>query len=420
MKLKFHNNQEIYKVSPSTGKIQVWSGETREHVVFCTWGELGGKQQTKAYDAKPKNVGRSNATTAEEQAIVELQAMYQSQCDNKHYKLSQIDAIESSEVCRIPRKVANYKDRYMKMSDTLWSSLKFNGSRACVVDGKLYSKIGRHEEVKVRHLRKAIEALGENATFDAEVYAHGLSLQRIRSAWLKPVKTEKEIIKIAKDRSKARGESVPTPDGAVELSDAVKYLGYNPNDDQYLLKFYVFDIPDDSGIPYSSRIEGMLDIEGSARLNGVIDSFEFVQPFITLSHEDRMWKLSWACEKGYEGLVHYEPEGVYEYGKRSTNTAKSKPRYDGEALVLSVTKDKNGEGLLHCQAADRFDNHKFKCKMKVERRDGKRYERNYESMTELVGKWITVSYEELSDKGVFTKPVGEEERECDSQGRPLE
>ena len=124
--------------------------------------------------------------------------------------------------------------------------------------------------------------------------------------------------------------------------------------------------------------------------------------------------------QGYEGLVHYKVDGAYEYGKRSTNTAKDKSRYDSEAKVVSVTSDKNGEGLLHCIACDGLDNVKFKFKMKVERRDGKRYERDFETMQDLVGKWITFSYEELSEAGTPTKPVGEEERLCDDSGRPLE
>ena len=58
--------------------------------------------------------------------------------------------------------------------------------------------------------------------------------------------------------------------------------------------------------------------------------------------------------------------------------------------------------------------------MKVERRDGKRHERDFEVMQGLIGKWITFSYEELSGSGIPTKPVGEEERICDDSGRPLE
>lgn len=419
---KFEQRQPLYKVSPSTSKMQVWSGWTLGSVVLCEWGVLGGKMQTKEYTASPKNVGKVSETCAEEQALIELEAMYQSQCDNKHYKTSEIEAIEASEVCRIPRKVTNYKDRYNKMSDILLTSVKKDGSRACVIDGNLYSKIGRHEEIKVTHLREAVEQLQQQgvSVFDAEVFAEGLSLQRIRSAWLKPVKTSKEIIKIAKDRAKKKCEDIPTPDGKVELNDAISYLGYNPNEDAPKLKFFVFDIPDDTGKIMHERVNDMIDFEKNVKYLGLSESFEMLYPMYTKSHEERMEMLKRVCSKGEEGLVHYEPEGVYEFGKRSTNTAKSKPRLDAECKVVSVTKDKNGEGLLNVVGSDELDNCSFKLKMKVERRDGNRYLRDYESMLSLVGKWITFSYEALSDSGKPQKPVGEEERLCDDRGRPLE
>ncbi len=419
----FTQRQELFKVSPSTKKMQVWKAWTCLNKVHCQWGELNGKLQVSTYEAEPKNTGRSNATTAVEQAQVELQAMYQAQLDNKHYKLSQIEAIESSEVCRIPRKVTNYKDRKDKMPEVLLTQTKFNGSRACVIDGQLFSKIGRHEEIKVTHLRDAVKELHAIgcATFDAEVYAHGLSLQRIRSAWLKPVKTSKEIIKIAKDKAKKRNEVILTPDGNVELKDAIDYLGYNPNDDALQLKFYVFDIPTDRDTPFTERIEDLAKLEELTDcLRGSTSCFKFVYPTLTKNQQERLELRNEAVSHGYEGLVHYVVNGVYEFGKRSTNTAKDKPRYDSEALVVEVTKDKGGDGVLHCVACDELDNVKFKCKMKVERRDGKRHERDYETMLDLVGKWITFSYEELSGAGVPTKPVGEMERLCDSQGRPLE
>lgn len=414
--MNFENKQELYKVSASTGKLQVWKGWTEGVEVFCEWGEVGGKMQQKVYTAEPKNTGRSNETSATQQAKLELAAMYQSQCDNKHYKLSQIDAVESSDVCRIPRKVTNYKDRYDKMSDVLLTSVKLNGSRACVVDGKLYSKIGRHEDIKVDHLRKAVEKLG-CVNFDAEVYAHGLSLQRIRSAWLKPIKTDKEIIKIANERSKKKGDVGKFK----KLSEAVEYLGYHPNEDAPKLKFFVFDIPTDTDTEFDTRVMWMKELEYIVtEVHELKHCIDFLYPTRTCSHEQRMELLTKVHSDGYEGLVHYEPNGVYEYGKRSTNTCKSKPRLDGEAKVISVESDKNGEGVLSCITSDELDNVEFKCKMKVERRDGNRYERDYESMLTLIGKWITFSYEELSDSGTPTKPVGECERDCDEQGRPLE
>lgn len=413
--MSFESKQEIYKVSESTKKMQVWRGWTEGADVFCEWGELGGKMQQKVYTADPKNIGRSNETSAAQQAEIELVAMYQSQIDNKHYKLSQIEAVAASEVCRIPRKITNYKDRFDKMSDKLLTSVKLNGSRACVVEGKLYSKIGRHEEIKVDHLRDAVEKLG-CVDFDAEVYAHGLSLQRIRSAWLKPIKTDKEIIKLANDRAKKVG----TDSKFKKLTEAVEYLGYNPNEDATKLKFHVFDIPDDTGATFLERTEWLGNLRNKVIDSDVGNVFEFLQPSWTPSHTYRVEYLESVHKQGYEGLVHYEPDGVYEYGKRSTNTCKAKPRMDAEAKVISVEKDKNGEGVLTCITSDELDNVEFKCKMKVERRDGNRYERDYESMLTLVGKWITFSYEELSDSGTPLKPVGEYERECDKYGRPLE
>ncbi|CAH9014182.1 putative nucleic acid-binding, OB-fold protein [Vibrio phage 249E41-1] len=414
--MNFENHQVLYKVSVSTGKMQTWEGWTVRNEVCCAYGQLGGKIQTQSYKAEGKNIGRSNETSDVEQAIVELQAMYESQISNKHYRVTQEEAKKFSESNREPRKVTNYKDRYNKMSDTLLTSIKKDGSRACVLDGVLYSKIGRPEEIKVKHLKEAVEKLHELgvATFDGEVYAEGLSLQRIRSAWLKPIKTSKEIIKIAKDLAKKRNEEVPTPDGNVESEDAVKYLGYNPNEDAPKLKFWVFDIPDTTGTPFVSRSEGLFDIEAEARGLGIIDCFDFLIPKYTHSHKERMEMLEKVCAQGSEGLVHYEPEGVYEFGKRSTNTCKSKPRYDSEARIVNVTSDKSGQGVLHLQACDALENVKFKAKMK-----GDAASRAYNVQKGYIGKWVTFSYEDLSGAGIPTKPVAERLRACDEEGNPL-
>lgn len=413
--MNFENHQELYKVSVSTGKMQTWKGWTVRNEVCCAYGQLNGKIQTQSYKAEGKNIGRSNETSDVEQAIVELQAMYESQVSNKHYRTTQEEAKEFAESNREPRKVTNYKDRYSKMSDKLLTSVKKDGSRACVLDGVLYSKIGRPEEIKVKHLKGAVEELHELgvATFDAEVYAEGLSLQRIRSAWLKPVKTTKEIIKIAKDLAKKKGAEVPTPDGTVELEDAVKYLGYNPNDDAPKLKFWVFDIPDTTGKPFTDRLQDMFMLDASIPKESC-KCFAFLYPTTTGSHERRMEALEKVCAEGSEGLVHYEPDGVYEFGKRSTNTAKSKPRYDSEARIVNVTSDKSGQGVLHLQACDTLENVKFKAKMK-----GDAASRAYDVQKSYIGKWVTFSYEDLSGAGIPTKPVAERLRECDEEGNPL-
>lgn len=410
MNTKFEHYTKLYKVSVSTGKMQVWEGWVDFDEVCCRYGQLGGKLQTQKYQASPKNIGRSNETTIFEQCEIELQAMYQSQIDNKHYRLTQEEAIEFSNSNREPRKVTNYKDRYNKMSDKLLTSVKKDGSRACVLGGQLYSKIGRPEEIKVDHLRAVVEELGDEATFDCEVYAEGLSLQRIRSAWLKPVKTDKEIIKIAKDRAKSKDSKlIPA-----SLEAAVEYLGYNPNEDAPRLKFWVFDIPDTTGKTAKQRQNMMREFKNTLEEYQLGIYFEWLFAYQTDSHEERMELLKDVCAEGSEGLVHYEVDGLYEFGKRSTNTAKSKPRYDSEARVIEVTKDKSGQGVLHLQSCDALDNVKFKAKIK-----GDAEFRSFDNMVKYIGDWLTFSYEDLSDKGIPTKPVAERFRECDSEGNPL-
>lgn len=414
MSTKYEQHQELYKVSVSTGKMQVWKGWTNQDLVVCSYGQLGGKMQESYTTATAKNIGRSNETSSEEQACIELEAMYVAQVDNKHYRTTQESAIEFAESNREPRKILDYKKGFKKMSDKLLTSRKFNGSRACILEGDYLSKIGKVEEVQVEHLRDAIAKLG-NVYMDAEAYAHGLSLQRIRSALLKPVKTSKEIITMAKKRAKERGDTLV----ADSFESAIEYLGYNPNEDAAKLKLYVFDIPV-LKVPFTERIELMRELEKEVIEKGLTDIIKFEYPVWTNSHEERLEKLEDIVKEGYEGYVHYEPDGMYEFGKRSSNAQKSKPRYDSEARVVGVIKDKRGNGTLECVACDALDNVKFKCVMKVDRRDGTSHpDKSYETCLDMVGKWITFSYEELSDKGVPTKPVGELERGCDTEGNPL-
>ena len=122
----------------------------------------------------------------------------------------------------------------------------------------------------------------------------------------------------------------------------------------------------------------------------------------------------WVAQGG-EGMVHYDPDGVYEYGKRSSNTLKDKPRYDAEALVTGVEMCKNGEGKLLLKACDELEGVTFKAMMK-----GDHASRMFDVQEQFIGKWVTFAYEELSNAGKPTKPVVHETRLCDAKGQPLE
>lgn len=66
----------IYKRT-STGKVQVWSAEVEGDKYRTISGQQDGKKTTSAWTVcLPKNTGRSNATTGEEQAHAEVEATY--------------------------------------------------------------------------------------------------------------------------------------------------------------------------------------------------------------------------------------------------------------------------------------------------------------------------------------------------------
>lgn len=406
-------DKKMYKVSQSTGKVQVWYAYTYQSSVVVHHGQLDGKLQEQRYVAEAKNQGRSNATTAEEQAIVEVEALYEDRYSNKHYRETIEEAEALANDCKEPRKIQNYKDHYNKLPNRCISSIKLNGSRACIIDGQLYSKIGKPEEIKVDLLRKGVERLHELglADIDCEVYGHGLSLQRIRSAWLKPVRTDKEVCGVANKRFNLKGK-----DRITSLEEAVDKLGYNPNHDAQRLKLHIFDEPMNSDLGYEKRLLRLVQVEEAVNSEPLLQNcFEFCEWFYTESHEERMEKLTEVCDQDYEGLVHYDPDGEYEFGKRSSNTQKSKPRYDSEALVVGIEKCKNGEGKLKLECCAKLDNVELSAMMK-----GDRASRMYDVQHQFIGQWVTFDYEELSDKGVPTKAVVRETRLCDSQGNPQE
>ena len=404
------NTKLLYKVN-NEGKYLVWSCWAEGSKVVTKYGQEWGKIQLNSYTAEAKNVGRSNATTPEEQALLEVSTAYTSQVDNKHYRYSKEEAEVLASNNLIPRKIHDYKKHAHKLPDKCYSLFKYNGSRACVIQGSLYSKIGRKERIKVKHLRKAVEKLDTYglANFDAEVYAHGLSLQRIRSAWLKPLRTEKEVIKMANDRLKVRDPSIKVND----YGSAIQVIGYDPNEDAAKLRFYIFDIPV-VGVPFETRRSMLTEV--FEEINTLAPNcVKLSSGSVTGSPEERLLLRQETVSKGYEGLVHYSPEDIYEFDKRSYTTLKDKPRYSAEALVLGCDKDKSGQGVLRLQTTEDTGGVIFKGKMK-----GDASLRAYENQLQFVGKWVTYEYEELSDSGTPTKPIVQEVRECNAVGAPLE
>lgn len=208
-------NKVLYKIT-NGGKIQQWRGWIENDVeVVVEYGQMDGKLTQSRYTAQPTNVGRSNERTAAQQAVFELSALYEAQVSNKHYRPTVEEAVARNNVL-IPMKLQNYKDYNHKVKFPCWVQKKFNGSRRTYAGGKFLSKIGRVEVNKLKAIGEQLSHLGYD--IDGEVYSHGMSLQRIRSASLKP------------------------------------------NEDTPLIKLVIFDVPE-LGLTFEERIDILKEIK---------------------------------------------------------------------------------------------------------------------------------------------------------------
>lgn len=361
--------KELYALA-SKGDIKHWTIEVVGDSIEVKYGKLGGKMQSKITKVKPKNVGRANETTPEEQALLEAQSKYNKQVD-KCYRPTVELAKSVGQI--LPMLAHNYLNSGHRISFPCDVSPKLDGVRcvATVLQGKvtLDSRGGKTYDCP-EGIKKELIALSTKTgitRFDGELYIHGMLLQDIVSA-------------------------------------AKKYNTNTPK-----LKYYIFDIPV-SDVPWSER-KVMLTTLQDANKGSLIEIVRNVQ--VNNETAARIF-LDTFINDGYEGMMLRNLRGVYEFNHRSANLQKWKLMDDAEAFVTGVEIDKNGEGVLICRMKGTTDK-EFRCKMV-----GSHEERIFDKQKLLVGKWITYKYQALTADGLPQFPVGLRVRECDSEGNPIE
>lgn len=357
----------------SDSKLKLWEVFTQNDVIVVRHGKLGGKIQEKRTTAVPMNVGRSNETTASEQANTEALAKWTKQ-KKKGYFEDKEEALGF--VTRTPMKAQNFNDHAKKIKYPCYIQPKLNGQRMLIdSEGNCQSKQGESIELP-EHWKEDISKLVKSGLMkdgvDGEIFAGhvkqgGLSLQQVISAFRKP------------------------------------------NENTHRLFFAMYDTCSEAR--QEDRIADMLQIQ---RLE--LTTIEAVPTILVYNaHEADVWYQKW-LDEGAEGLVYRNLDGKYDYGKRSYNLIKRKPRLDAEAKVVGCVPDKNNAGLISCVLQNGVE---FKCLMRVDSHPDVDY-RKFENANMLIGTFITFEYEELSDEGVPTKPVGVGLRKMNTNWEPLE
>lgn len=354
--------------------VKEWSVWTEGDTVIVQWGKLDGKKQTKKTVCKAKNVGRSNETTPEQQAVLEAQSKWNKQYD-KFYR----ETIEEAKSLLTEGVILaqDYSKKPHFLEDRFFASRKLDGLRVKTVfvngEPEWHSRGGKTYPIP-EHLIPQLKALHQATgveSLDGEGYVHGIKLQKIQSC----IKKHNEL----------------TPKVTYEI----------------------FDVP-------------MLNVGFSDR-NCILESFEEVvadlshvniveQELITKAElNDKLYQY---LSEGFEGIMLRNLRGEYEFqNKRSNDLLKYKIMEDSEAKVISCEEDKNGQGKFMMEWVSPYNNKVVKFELCM---NGGHEDNTYEKLSERIGEWVCFKYQDYSEDGLPSFARGLYFRDCDENGVPFE
>jgi len=360
----------LYKKS-KTGVVVICDIKTLGDKIVVTTGQIEGKKINHETTCAPKNTGKKNATTADEQARLEAQAKHKKKIKSGYV----LDA--SGEITRkLPMLVKKYQDQKKNITFPCYGSPKLNGINGLYRQPdqdvlELYSR-GGDQFPEIPHLNKEIHRamkLLNSSEINGELYIPGEHLQDIQSAVTKPN----------------------------ELSPR--------------LELHLFEIADSSA-EYKDKVHAL-----EAASKEMDNQMVFIVPIKELnSHEEIEEYLHECLKDNYEGIVIRNRGCVYEYNTRSSNAFKYKLPEDAEFKITSYRLDKKGHPVFTC-ICGKNNEHSFAVKPKGTDAERKRVAENAD---DWVGKWLKVEFETYSKDLKPLKPVGIGLRKCGPDGKPQE
>ena len=356
----------LYKKT-KTGKTQICDIRAIGDTVVTIFGELDGTLQEVKYLCKAKNIGKTNETTASQQAVLEANSKW-----NKKIKSGYVKAIDCNTSVQTPAKVKTYQDNLKNVKFPSFSSAKLNGVNGLYKrENNVVTLYSRGGEVypEIPHLTPLIHLAMDKLNcneLNGEIYIHRAHLQDIQSAVKKPN----------------------------ELSTK--------------LTFAIFDIPDCKAV-YKDRRDKLIAFD-----NELVSDLLYVLYGIECnSHDELDSHYTETMKHGYEGTVIYNHDHLYIYNQRSSNAFKYKKALDAEFLIIGYELDKQGNPTLICQSEG--------GPFKVRPTGTQEYRKQLlVDMPNNIGKWYKVEYETLSKSGIPLKPIGLSLRDCDYNGNPKE
>jgi DNA ligase-1 len=349
-----------------TGATNVWRCWVQGAYVHVEWGQLDGAMQQGSFACAPKNTGRSNATTAEEQARLEAISKWKKQLKKKY----SMTAEETKELNFAPMLAKSFEDRKGKVKYPVDVQPKFDGVRCLVhrdAEGNVRLMSRGKDPYDVAHIAEALDDyLGGDEVLDGELYIHGMKLQDIVSLVKRPQEGSKNLTYCVYDTISMRG---------IQLQEWRQRC---------------------------ARLHQWFDI---SRPQGLPSFIQMVQTVTVQSEEEVRYYHDEFVKLGYEGAIIRLPEGLYRFGYRSSELLKLKAFQDDEFAVIGVQPGKGKFANVPIFACVTKDGKKFDVVPKGTEQE--RYEMLCKAMTGYYdGRKLNVRFFAYTNDGLPQFPVG--------------
>lgn len=346
-----------------TGALHSWKVWAKGDEVHTEYGQVGGKMQTSTKKAKPKNVGKSNALTAFEQAAIEAKAMWVYKRDRKYSETPE----DAQKPLELPMLAHKFEDKKHKIVYPVNGQPKFDGFRCLATkrDGHVILTSREGEVFNLPHLEGQLRLIMlDDSVLDGELYSHGESFQTI-CKWIKKYRPETAKI-----------------------------------------NFHCYDVPEWAGNSSQTWEQRHLTLVAQVEpraLETASYSVHIVRS-VLLKNEEEVHAYEAECvAAGYEGCMVRTFGGEYEYGYRSSGLLKVKSFVDDEFLVTDCN---GGDGKFEYLGV-------FSCVTKegvpfdvVPRGTAAVRAEYLAHKDKYIGKYLTVKYFRYTEAGKPYLPVG--------------
>jgi ATP-dependent DNA ligase len=356
----------------SNGKTKIWSCAVIEDnkglvTLNVIHGYTDGKKTTDTREVEPKNVGKLNETSRWDQGLSEAQSKENKKRDEGY--LDTVDEVATTEI-ELPMLAQKYTERKHKLSWPCYAQPKLNGVRCITKDSKNPKYISRKGKffTTLDHMNSEV----------------------------------KELLKFV---GKGDGEAFHPEFNFQEVCRAIK----KQRETSLELEYWVYDIADPS-LTFEERktkIKTFFDKNATEITSKKFRKYGKIVEVPTIEVKNEAEFLKWhkvfTEEWGFEGTILRNKEGKYLLKHRSNDLLKYKDFLDDEFEIVGgkeATGNDSGTVVFRCKTKSGKE---FEVRPKGSRELRREWMKDIDN---LIGKELTVRYQNLSEDGVPIFPVG--------------